>query len=74
MNSPGQASSSQSVIRLRRMARNPDRHKSAANTIMAHSESVGTGGMAALVTKTATAGAVLLPLLVWSAPTAIVLV
>ena len=67
------ASSSQSVSRLWRMAKNPHRHKSAANMIMAHSESVGTGGMAAMI-NVAIAGTMLLPLLVWSAPTAIVLV
>ena len=62
------------MSRLRRIAKNPLRNKSPANRITAHSESVGTGGVAAAMIKVATAGTVLKPLLVESAVTPIVLV
>ena len=66
--------SSQFVIRLRRIARNAPRNKSPAKPIIAHSVSVGTGGITALMVKTAVAATGLLPKLVWSPLTGIVLV
>jgi hypothetical protein len=56
------------------MAKNPPRHKSAANAITAHSESVGTGGMAAEMVKAAVAATALERALVESAPIPIVFV
>jgi hypothetical protein len=64
----------QAVIRFLRRATTPPSTRSAANTIMAHSGSVGTGGAEAEMVNVALAGAALLPLLVVSAPAGIVFV